>query len=361
MRQGELTGKVQTVLGIIDADSLGVTLPHEHLIVDALFLSVEPTEATEKRLAHQPITLENLYWVKLHARNHADNLKFTDEKLAIKEALLYKGAGGNTIVELTPIGLARDPLGLARIARATGLNVVMGSGYYVEGSYSKESMEAKTDNDIAEEIVKDMTVGVDDSGIRSGVIGELGCTWPLKDNERKVLRAGAYAQKRTGAAIWVHPGRNEMAPIEEVEALADAGADLSRVVICHIDRCGYLMDTRQKLLDSGCYLEYDVFGWEGYYPAEVALAEGHLPDILNDVGRIKEIKELIGMGYLKQILLSQDIACKTMLVSYGGWGYAHLLREVVPLMKIYGISDEQINTMMVDNPKRLLPFAPTKE
>ena len=361
MRRGGLTGKVQTVLGIIDADSLGVTLPHEHLLLDISCMFDEPTEANERRLAHQPVTLENLYWVRTHIPNNADNLKLTDEQLAIKEALLYKWAGGDTIVELTPIGLARDPLGLARIARATGLNVVMGAGHYVEGSYSKESMEAKTDNDIAEEIVKDITVGVDDSGIRSGVIGELGCTWPLKDNERKVLRAGAYAQKRTGAAIWVHPGRNEMAPIEEVEALADAGADLSRVVICHIDRCGYLLDTRQKLLDSGCYLEYDVFGWEGYYSARVALAEGHLPDILNDVGRIKEIKELISMGYLKQILLSQDIFCKIMLVSYGGWGYAHLLREVVPLMKIYGISDEQIHTMMVENPKRVLPFAPVKE
>ncbi len=116
MRQEELTGKVQTALGIINADSLGVTLPHEHLLADLSCYFVEPTEATEKRLTHQPITLENLYWVKLHRENNADNLKLTDEQLAIKEALLYKWARGDTIVELSNIGLFPDPLGLARIA-----------------------------------------------------------------------------------------------------------------------------------------------------------------------------------------------------------------------------------------------------
>jgi len=131
MKQTELTGKAQTVLGVIDADALGVTLPHEHLLVDASCYFVEPTEASEKRLAHQPITLENLYWVKRHLLGHLDDLLSLDEQMAIKEALFYKWAGGDTIVELTNIGIGRDPLALARISRATGLNVVMGAGYYV--------------------------------------------------------------------------------------------------------------------------------------------------------------------------------------------------------------------------------------
>ncbi len=106
MRQTELAGRAQTVLGIIDADDLGVTLPHEHLLTDISCYFVEPTEASERKLAHQPITLENLYWVRLHYSNNADNLKLTDEQLAIKEALLYKWAGGDTIVELTNIGIS---------------------------------------------------------------------------------------------------------------------------------------------------------------------------------------------------------------------------------------------------------------
>ena len=90
MRQSELVGKAQTVLGIIDADSLGVTLPHEHLLVDASAYFVEPTEASEKKLAHEPVRIDNLYWVKTHWENHLDNLGLKDEQLVIKETLLYK-------------------------------------------------------------------------------------------------------------------------------------------------------------------------------------------------------------------------------------------------------------------------------
>ncbi len=232
MRQEELTGRVQTVLGIIDADSLGVTLPHEHLLIDLSCYFVEPTEATEKRLAHQPITLENLVWVKTHPDNHADNLRLTDEQLAIKEALLYKWAGGDTIVELTPIGIARDPLGLARIARATGLNVVMGAGYYVGATHPLE-LAAKTEEEISEGIVRDIMVGVGDTGVRAGIIGEIGCSTPLTDSERKVLRASAAAQRRTGAALNIHPTMSEDGVLESIKILGDAGADLSRTVISH--------------------------------------------------------------------------------------------------------------------------------
>ena len=122
----------------------------------------------------------------------------------------------------------------------------------------------------------------------------------------------------------------------------------------HMDRCGYSLETRQQLLKAGCFIEYDLFGFEGYYPARVALAEGKLPDIPNDIGRIKEIADLIERGNLEQILLSHDTGMKIMLVAYGGWGYAHLLREVVPLMRVYGMADAHITTMMTDNPRRLL-------
>ena len=174
------------------------------------------------------------------------------------------------------------------------------------------------------------------------------------DTHRIKEPQGAIAQRETGASVNIHPGRNDCAPLEILEILAAAGADLSRVVISHMDRCGYSLDTRLRLLDAGCYIEYDLFGFEGYYPARVALAEGTLPDTPNDVGRIKEILDAIERGYSSQLLLSHDIGMKVMLVRYGGWGYAHLLREVVPLMRVFGINREAIDTMMIDNPRRLL-------
>ncbi|MFC1984512.1 phosphotriesterase [Chloroflexota bacterium] len=370
MMQEELTGKVQTVLGIINADSLGVTLPHEHLLADLTMYFVEPTEASEKGLAHEPITLENLHWVHLHLENNADNLKLADEKVAIKEALLHRWAGGDTIVELSNIGLSRDPLGLARIARATGLNVVMGSGYYIGLSHPPE-LAAKTEGEITEEIVRDITVGVGETGVRAGIIGEIGCSTPLEDNERKVLRASAAAQQRTGAAINIHQNifqcaqntdktETESIVLGIIKVLGDAGADLSRTVISHCDHSNFSRTTYHRLADAGCYIEFETFGRPAIPFFSVIGGEGFL-DMPSDVWRINEIKSLISEGYLNHILISHDVCFKSGYVTYGGCGYAHILRNVVPWMRQMGISDEQIHTLMVENPKRILSFAPVKE
>ena len=354
MRQEELTGKVQTVLGIIDADSLGVTLPHEHLLTDSSAYFVEPTEASERKLAHEPLTLENLYWVKHHTPPHADSLKLTDEKLAIKEALLYKWAGGDTIVDLSNIGLARDPLGLARIARATGLNVVMGSGYYVGLSHPPE-LATKTEEEITEEIVRDIMVGVGDTGVRAGIIGEIGCSIPLGDNERKVLRASAVAQQRTGAALNIHPSLDEDLVLEIIKVLGDTGADLSRTIISHV--VCFNPATCRRIADAGCYLEYDNFDFLWYSTPYF----GRILDMPSDMQIINDIIQLIAEGYLNQILVSTDRCYKHLLVAYGGGGYGYIPREIVPMMRKKGMSDEQIHTLLVENPKRVLPFAPVKE
>ncbi|GAI15922.1 unnamed protein product, partial [marine sediment metagenome] len=300
-------------------------------------------------------------WARLHTKFHPANRRLRDEQLAIKEALLYKRAGGDTIVELIPIGLGRDPLGLARISRATGLNVVMGTGYYTAETHPPE-LATKTEEEITEGLVRDIMVGVGDTGVRAGIIGEIGCSYytPLADSERKVLRACAVAQQRTGAALNIHPPfRDDLVP-EVIEILSDAGADLSRTIISHIDIACFNRATCHKIADAGCYLEYDGFTplIDNPHPSPPG---GPLVGMRSEVDRINEIKCLVDEGYLNQMLLSHDIDRETMWVAYGGAGYAHILREIVPWMRQGGISDEQIHTMMVENPKRVLPFAPVKE
>ena len=356
MRRVELTGKVQTVLGIIDGDSLGITLPHEHLLTDLSAYFVEPTEAGERLRAHEPISMENLSWIRIHRHSHADDVKLTDEKLAIKEALLYKHAGGKTIVEMSNIGLSRDPLGLVRISQATGLNVVMGSGYYIGLSHLPE-LATKTERDIAEEIVRDITVGVGDTGVRAGVIGEIGCSTPPQETERKVLRASAAAQRRTGAAINIHPSISDDLVLEIIKILDDSGADLSRTVISHIDIMAFRRTTVRRIAEAGCYIEYDSFGYPGLLPP----FEGHFLDVPSDMQRVNDIVQLIDEGYLNHILISHDICLKQLCVTYGGYGYAHILCDIVPVMRDKGMSDEQIHTLLVENPKRLLPFVAAKE
>ena len=355
LSRGDLAGKVQTVLGAVNPETLGVTLPHEHLFVDlrVALSDYGPDNEAERELASQPVSMANLWWVRRHVCSSRDNAVFDDEQTAIKEALYYKKAGGSTIVDVTTDQFGRNPEGLARISKATGLNIIMGSGYYISSTHP-EGMDARSEDDIRNEIVGDITVGVRDTGVRAGVIGEIGCSHPLRDNERKALRAAAGAQRDTGAPLSVHPGRKAQPDIgnclEIVDILADAGADMSRTVMCHIDRTLRDADERLELARTGCFLEYDVFGWEGYYSAPTL-------DLPNDNQRVNEIMLLIAQGRLDQILISQDICWKSSLRSYGGHGYGHILRDVIPVMLAKGMTEEQIHTIMARNPQRLLQFA----
>ncbi len=350
MSISELKGLAQTVLGPVPPESLGPTMTHEHLLIDFAFMLLPPTEASDQFRAHEAITLDNLGWVRYNWFSNLDNLLLIDEEEAIAEATLYKRVGGGAIVDATTIGIGRDPLALTRIARATGLHVIMGAGYYV-GSRHPEDMDERAESDIAAQIVEEIRTGVDDTGVKAGIIGEIGCSWPLTDNERKVLRAAATAQRETGASILIHPGRNERAPQEIVDVLAEAGADLSRTIMGHLDRTVSDFEVLKELAASGCYLEYDLFGHESsYYP----LAEF---DMLNDAQRMDFIQRLVAEGYVEKVVMAQDICTKHRLVAYGGHGYGHVLHNIVPRMRKRGFSGQDINSIIVENPARVLAFA----
>jgi phosphotriesterase-related protein len=353
VNESENAGRVQTVLGIIEGKQLGITSPHEHIIWDMSTYFTEPESAGDRDLAHQSVNMENLHLIRARPHINVDNMLQTDERLAVSELMHFKLAGGSTIVELSQNGMARDPLALARISRATGLNIIMGCGYYVASSHPLDIGE-KTKEDIADEIVHDINIGVGDTGIKSGIIGEIGCSVPLAENERKVLQACAIAQHRTGAAINIHPSIGDEAMLENVAILKDAGADLSRVAISHIDGFGYSLKTRLKVLKEGCYLEYDGFGQALYH----FFYMGSIANAMSDIQKLTDIAALIDKGYLNQILMAQDFCFKCDLAAYGGYGYAHIIRNLIPFMKAKGISTEQINTLLVDNPCRLLEFAP---
>ncbi len=347
-------GKAQTVLGWIERENLGITLPHEHLLCDARVNFSEPITASERGLAYKPVSLDILNWLRYHPSENLDNVQRLDEQEAIEEILLFKKAGGNTVVDVTNIGIGRDPNALARISRITGLNVIMGSGYFIVGCHPPD-MSSKTEEDITQEIVNDVIKGVGNTGIRAGVIGEIGASWPLHDNERKSIKAAAKAQQLTGAPLNIHPGRvNNKSVLELVDILCNAGADLHRTVMSHMELRIRDHKVRCRVAKAGCYLEYDVFGWEGHVPLSIYWeTDLNLP---NDTQRIHEIMQLIEEGCIDRILISQDIWPKSWLARYGGWGFAHISNYVVPMMLREGMTRDQVNTIMVDNPKRLLCF-----
>jgi phosphotriesterase-related protein len=344
-------GQIQTVLGAIAPEAMGVTLPHEHLLIDFKVMFVEPAAASDKGRAWEAVSLENLGWIRQNFNSNLDNLRLLDERVARDEILLFKHAGGQTVVDPTNRSLGRDPLALARIARGTGLNVVMGAGYYVAAAHPPD-MDSRTVDDLAREIIADVAIGVGNSGVRAGLIGEIGCTWPWTDNEKKVVRAAVAAQRETGAPLMIHPGRNPGAPMEIAEFVRKEGGDLRRTIMCHIDRT--IADVRAvlDLARTGIWLEYDLFGLEtSYYPYQPVF------DMPNDGGRMAHVLALMEAGHGEQILLSHDIAYKHSLVTYGGYGYHHLLVNVVPRLRGKGVDDAGLRRLLVENPTRAFAFA----
>lgn len=340
-------GRIRTVLGDIAPAELGITLCHEHLQIDLKRIFVEPCGDEARMMAQRPVTIENLGWIQTNYTKNLDNLGLYEEEIIIEEALLFKQAGGSAIVEVTPVDVGRSPTSLSRIAEATGLHIVMGNGYYVHGTHPPE-MAARSEDDVFEELVSDIRDGAGSTSVRSGIIGEIGCTWPLHASERKVLRAAARAQRETGAALTIHPGRDPQAPFEILDVIAEAGGDSRRTIIGHLDRTYHSFDRLQELARRGCYMEFDMFGLElAYYPFGTA-------DMPNDGRRIDLIKRLIDAGHLRQILLSHDIAFKHTLVRYGGRGYGHILRNVRPKMADKGLTAGQIEAMLVENPREAL-------
>jgi phosphotriesterase-related protein len=344
-------GQVQTVLGPIAAAATGITLPHEHLLIDFSVMFAEPAAARDRARAREPVSLTNLGWVRRHFNANLDNLRLQDETLARDEILLFKEAGGRTVVDPTPRTLGRDPAALARLARATGLNVVMGAGYYVAASHPPD-MDRRTEDELAREMIADVTTGVGDSGVRAGLIGEIGTTHPLVANEAKVLRAAVAAQRDTGAPLMIHPGRQAAMPMALAELVQKAGGDLGRTIMCHL--CRTIADVRAviDLARTGLWLEYDLFGTESaYYPYNPSF------DMPNDGGRMAHVLALLEAGHGDRVLLSHDIAYKTSLVRYGGHGYHHLLVNVVPRLRAKGVDDAGIRRLLVDNPARAFAFA----
>ena len=346
----DLTGKVQTVLGVIEPEAMGTTITHEHLLVDERPIYSEPEEPERKATYHAPLTMEVLSRIHYAGHDTLERVTMLDEAMAIEEVSAYKRAGGDTVVEVTPIGIHRQPEGLARIAAATGLNIVMGSSYYVDEAHPPD-MGDREEVEITDEIVAEIREGVGGTGIRPGLIGEVGCSWPLTDNERKVLRASARAQRLTGAPLMIHPGRDEAAPMQAADILMDAGADLSRTIMCHIDRTIFTHRILGELAATGCIIEYDMFGLEH------ALYTPNLDvDLPNDARRIEWIQWLIAEGFGHQVVVSHDIDNRTSLARYGGAGYAHILENVVPRMRARGMTEGEVGAILVETPKRLFTF-----
>lgn len=306
---------VQTVLGPIDPGDLGFTLPHEH---------------TQIALWHVPDRWD--YWQLTR-----------DEPVILEELASYRESGGRSLVDLTPAGVGRDPAWLARIARASGLHIVMGSGWYRGAYYPAEALiDRRSVDSLADELVREADEGLGETGVRPGIIGEIGTDKPwISAAEERVHRAAARAARRTGLAITTHAVLSAVG-LDQLTIFEAEGADPRRVVIGHADSYPDL-DHYLAIVGRGASVEFDFLGMS-FSPTE-RLGEGRIVELLC---------ELLARGHVDRILLSQDVCHDSQLTRYEGNGYAYLARTFLPRLRDAGVSAAEIETMTVANPRRLL-------
>ena len=307
---------VMTVTGPVPADRLGFTLMHEHIFLD--------------------LTRDVL------GRNSLLN----DPELAYRELSLYKAAGGVTLVDQTTGGLrghdhditpTAHAIAVRDMARRTGLQVILGAGWYREPYYERRLWRLKTDQ-IAEELVRDLTVGLDGTDVRAGLLGEIGShfTW-VSPVEERVFRAVARAHRKTGVSIATH-SLNSPVGLDHLDILKEEGVDPRRVTIGHAHTYP-VHEYHVALARRGAFLSFDRMGYNQPYEHERML---------------QGIKALVDAGLEGHVVLSQDVCWRTDYVAYGGRGYAFIPGPLRQELAAIGIGDELFHRLTVDNPRRAL-------
>jgi len=339
--------RIQTVLGPIAADALGLTLAHEHLLFDLRCLWEAPPPERAHLIDAVPAP-ENRPELERDLYHSRPTLHQDDAGLAAREAQRFRDVGGSTVVDVTTIGLSPDPNALCDIARATGLNVIAGAGYYREKCLPADVLDKSVD-EIADELERWVVEGMYGTEVRAGILGELGTMSPIRPFEERQLRAAARVQRMTGVAINVHPAIWAHEHLRIIDILDDAGADLTRVAISHCDQL-IEPDWHRQIAERGVFLCFDTFGAEFEY-------EGDGTREPTDTERIDCLVRLLDAGRGRQVLLSHDICTRLQLRHYGGKGYDHIPTTIDGRLRTAGASQADVDAMLIANPRRLLTIA----
>lgn len=306
-------GTVMTVLGPIPADQLGYVLPHEHPFC---------------QLRQAP-----------YRYDFPD--QFDDDRIVTAEVAAFGELGGTTLVDLTVPDIGRSPERLRKLSQNTGVQVVMGCGWYRGNYYRAEDViEKRTAGSLADQLIAEITEGVDGTGIKPGVIGEIGVekTWVAPAEER-VLRAAARAHKETGLALGAIHAIGPVAP-DILTIFEEEDVDMSRVAVGHCDSYPH-MEFLEGLIARGALIMFDNCGQYG----ALKTFEEHI---------MNTVKELVDKGLEDYILLSHDTCKFPQFKIHGGPGFVYISETVIPTLRDLGITEETINKIIRDNPRRWL-------
>ncbi len=315
---------IPTVRGDIDAADLGTTLMHEHVFV----LNTEIERNYPGRWNEQ--------------ERRAD---------AVRKLERAYDLGVRTIVDLTVLGLGRDVRRVAEVAAEVRMQIVVATGLY---TYDDVPMFFKFRGPgklvdgpelLTEFFVKDLTDGIADTGIRAGVIKCATDESGLTQGVERVLVAAAHAHRETGAPISTHTHAGTRRGLDQQDVFRKQGVDLERVVIGHSGDTTDL-DYLRTMMEAGSYLGMDRFG---------------LDLMLSFEDRVRTVAALCAEGYAEKMVLSHDASCFTHNFDVAdkerlmpNWHYNHLHEDVLPALRAHGVTESQIETMLVTNPARIL-------
>lgn len=296
-----------TVTGAVEASELGLVLPHEHLFADTL-------------------------------REYRSTGLVDDEAVALNALLRYRETGGRTVVDVTPVELGRKPEALRRLSEQSGVHIVMGCGHYRDPYLDRAFFDSHRSIDIAERIIREIDEGIDGTGVRPGIIGEIGADRPVVSAaEERSLRAAGIAHRETGLAVSLHAARSTVGR-DMLRVLDEERVPRERVILGHLDTVrdrGYVLE----MAASGVLLEFDGFISTNDY----------------EVGRdIDALLELLERGYRDQLLISHDAFLTSHFAEFGGPGLSRIGEAIIPRLRAEGVSDDDILAITERNPQRVL-------
>lgn len=313
-----------TASGAVDVSDLGVTLMHEHVFI-----------MTTEIMENYPQAWGD------GAKREADAIARLNE---------LKSRGVDTIVDLTVIGLGRYIPRIARIAAATELNIVVATGLYTYDDvpmyfhYRGPGAPLGGPEPMVEMFVRDIEHGIADTGIKAAILKCATDEPGITPGVERVLRAVAQAHRQTGVPISTHTHAASRRGLEQQRIFAEEGVDLSRVIIGHsgdTTDIAYL----EELIAEGSYLGMDRFGVDAFLSTE---------------DRVATVATMCERGHADKMVLSHDASCyfdalpeETLPVALPNWHYLHIHDDVLPALRQRGVTEEQITTMLVDNPRRI--------
>lgn len=334
---------VTTVAGTVDSSQLGLLLPHEHLVSDITSSFSTTGDPRIDAMLSVTVTPELSWLLNDYPYNCADNCKMDDFDAVTVELQHFASVGGRTVIDLTTSHEGRSPSKLRELALTSGVNIIAGSGWYLQSAESEHMRTASV-----ETLITDLLADFKGSRPGPGVIGEIGISPLFTPAEERSLRAASECQRQLGVPLFIHlPGWMRYGHRVLDIAITEMGAAAESIVLCHMDPSGEDTEYQQSLASRGVFLEFDMIGMPYFYRGA---GEGQSP---HPEAAALAISGLVTRGLAEQILISHDMGIKSMLSKNGGNGLAYVPLLFADRLIRLGCASDIGTQLMERNPRRL--------